>query len=254
MKNPSTFLWLLGAVALLVVFPFFQDQPAVVLGLAGLAGFGAWRGPGLTSSLYTLALCLVVVVGVWLAGGFTAWLPWPIPLAVAAVGWWGLSVSRGNGRLPRLRLGKLRGWRLWLGMASVTPITAVSLWLWWRWAEPELADQLSLLDGMSPMAIAAIGLVFVLVNPVLEDVVYCGVVQESVRAEAGAALAVGCYAVTFGALHWQGFPGGTVGVVMVGVWALALAWLRHQSGGLLAPVLAHVTADAVIFLIVVAAL
>jgi len=57
----------------------------------------------------------------------------------------------------------------------------------------------------------------------------------------------------FGAMHYlQGFPNGGWGLVMAAVYGLMLGWLRRRSQGMLAPWLAHICADMVIFAILAA--
>jgi membrane protease YdiL (CAAX protease family) len=40
-------------------------------------------------------------------------------------------------------------------------------------------------------------------------------------------------------------------VTLAGAWAIGLGWLRTKGGGLLAPMLAHIVADATIAAIVI---
>jgi uncharacterized protein len=58
-------------------------------------------------------------------------------------------------------------------------------------------------------------------------------------------------ALSFGAQHVHGFPRGAAGVVLASVWAIGLGMLRRRAGGLLAPILAHIVADATIAVIVI---
>jgi len=63
-----------------------------------------------------------------------------------------------------------------------------------------------------------------------------------------------CQAVVFALWHFQGFPGGAVGIMMVFVWSVFLGALRFRSGGMIAPLIAHFLADlsvAVILLFLV---
>lgn len=53
-------------------------------------------------------------------------------------------------------------------------------------------------------------------------------------------------AFLFALWHFEGFPGGLLGVGMVFFWSVVLGYLRHRSGGMLAPLVAHVCADATI--------
>ena len=50
--------------------------------------------------------------------------------------------------------------------------------------------------------------------------------------------------------HLWGVPRGAVGVLLAGVWAVMLGLLRRRAGGILAPFMAHVVADATIAVII----
>jgi hypothetical protein len=52
-------------------------------------------------------------------------------------------------------------------------------------------------------------------------------------------------------MHVHGFPRGVSGVVLAGAWGGMLGKLRQRAGGLLAPVLAHIVADATIASIII---
>lgn len=56
-------------------------------------------------------------------------------------------------------------------------------------------------------------------------------------------------ALIFSIWHFHGFPGGSLGVLMVFVWSLALGAIRHHASGMFAPILAHFGADLTIFVI-----
>ena len=78
---------------------------------------------------------------------------------------------------------------------------------------------------------------------------------ESIRITeqgAPAAAIVGIQALSFGVAHIQGFPRGALGVALAAVYGLLLGVLRLRAGGLLAPVLAHIGADAVIYALILA--
>lgn len=56
-------------------------------------------------------------------------------------------------------------------------------------------------------------------------------------------------ALVFCAWHFEGFPGGLVGVVMVFIWSIFLGIIRCRSKGMFAPLLAHFFADFTIAII-----
>lgn len=88
---------------------------------------------------------------------------------------------------------------------------------------------------------------FSLVNAAVEEAVFRGVLQTALERVSGPGVAVVVQAVAFGLLHVVGVPTGLVGALMAGAWGLLLGVMRWRTGGLLAPYVAHVAADATIF-------
>jgi len=61
--------------------------------------------------------------------------------------------------------------------------------------------------------------------------------------------AIVCQACVFALWHFNGFPGGVLGMCMVFVWSLLLGAVRYTSRGILIPLLAHIFAEWIIALI-----
>ncbi len=76
-----------------------------------------------------------------------------------------------------------------------------------------------------------------------------GVFQMSLRALFGSYAASVMQRLSFGVQHANGFPRGIVGVCLAFLWGLLQGLLRDRSGGLLAPIIAHIVADASIAII-----
>jgi hypothetical protein len=95
---------------------------------------------------------------------------------------------------------------------------------------------------------------FAMLNAAIEEAAYRGILLSALDATLGAgAVSVLVQAIAFGALHlYGGFPRGIVGVFLAFVYGLMLGALRRKAGGLLAPWIAHVLTDIVIFSIVIA--
>lgn len=130
-------------------------------------------------------------------------------------------------------------------------ITPGALVAWVFLLEPDISD----LTGMIPDApiwlLVIGGSLFALVNAALEEWVWRGLLQPALKAELGLIWAIALQAASFGLAHAHGFPRGAVGVALAGSWAVVLGVLRHVAGGLLAPILAHIVADATIAGIVI---
>lgn len=137
------------------------------------------------------------------------------------------------------------GWAALVG--GVTPIALLG----WLFAlHPDLSDLRAQLPDLPLAAMIAGGVAFALVNAILEELVWRGVLQDRLGAVFGPGVAIALQAASFGLHHLHGVPRGAVGVLLAGSWAAMLGLLRRHSGGLLAPVLAHVVADATIAIIV----
>jgi membrane protease YdiL (CAAX protease family) len=93
------------------------------------------------------------------------------------------------------------------------------------------------------------GVGFSVGNALLEEIIFRGVLYEALAADYGVAATVCIQGIAFGVVHAHGFPRGVIGVAMASAYGVVLGILRQRSGGLLAPFVAHVFADATIFAI-----
>jgi uncharacterized protein len=138
--------------------------------------------------------------------------------------------------------------RLELPWAVATAIlSGAALVLWVLLARPDLARFRASIPDV-PVPLIVLGLVlFSTINAAVEEVIFRGLLQGAIKSASGSSIAaIALTSIVFGLAHWQGFPNGPIGAVMACVFAAALGWLREKSGGLLAPFVAHVAADAVI--------
>lgn len=206
-----------------------------------LALLGARLGNAHSRIIATLAAALVLAQ--------QAALPWQLSMTLA------LLAVLGIGRvLPAQRLAPscwAKGmtpivWILIVG--GVTPF-ALSTWLFA--AHPNLSD----LTSSAFLQVSRIWLVcgsilFAIINPALEELIWRGVFQTYLRPLWGVPASICLQALSFGVQHLHGFPRGAMGVLLATVWALMLGFLRDRSQGLWAPFLAHVVADATIAILV----
>jgi len=162
-------------------------------------------------------------------------------------------------RVPALRpdgtwltAGRFSADVVWLLVALIVG-AAVALTVWVQLNDPAPPPFLAALAD-NPWLLVAGVLGFSLVNSVWEEALYRGILQTELTAAIGTAPAVVVQAVTFGLAHVTGFPSGWVGAVMSGGWGLLLGVLRARSGGMVAPYVAHVCADATIAVLAVALL
>lgn len=246
-----------------------RPLPLAALAALAIAPLGhVWLAVGI---LGTLIAALVLVAGVrradWpavrvatltllMVGAALLGLPFGVWLAVGAMG------------LASRRFEQLAPDSGWLPVGRATPaarrltgltVTVAAIGLtWWALAIEDFGPTtLELVEAVRelPGAVLAAALViFVVLNALTEEIAYRGFVFEAASVVFAPSIAVTAQAVAFGTLHIAGFPGGAVGVGLTFSYGLALGAVRHLTGGMRLPVLAHMAADATVALLVVAVL
>lgn len=195
-------------------------------------------------SLAVLAALLTCTFPIALAG-----IPWQAVM-LAALAAWALVVKMAPALAPSAQW-RARGSVPWLATALVAGVTPFALVTWLLVMEPDLSDVVGAYVPDLPLALLVLGSVgFAVVNAAGEELVWRGVFQDRLAVLVGMPAAVVLQALSFGLQHAHGIPRGPVGVVLAGTWAVMLGMLRVHTKGLLAPLLAHVVADAVIATIV----
>jgi CAAX protease family protein len=176
-------------------------------------------------------------------------LVWPFYLLVP-VALWAIIVARMpmlRGRPSWLQRGHFD--RVTVGLVVLAAASSgIALIAWFKLLHPRVEDELLQLPPVGGALLLAGGLGFALVNAALEECVWRGILQDSLEsAGVGAPVAIGAQALSFGIMHVGGFPRGLMGVAMATVYGAFLGLVRERSRGLLAPFVAHVIADLVIF-------
>ncbi|MFI5397490.1 MAG: CPBP family intramembrane glutamic endopeptidase [Candidatus Binatia bacterium] len=192
--------------------------------------------PGLGSAVAVLA---GAVAGIAVTG--VVWL-WQATMLLALGLLFALSRVWPNLGSVREPLGRVLGWATF-GCAAVTPGALVA---WVLLLQPDLSDITRNLPAVNPALLVLGGIGFALLNALCEEWIWRGVIQSRLTALFSPRVAVVVQALSFGVVHAHGFPRGIVGVALAGTWAILLGALRARAGGLLAPTIAHVVADATI--------
>jgi membrane protease YdiL (CAAX protease family) len=129
------------------------------------------------------------------------------------------------------------------GIASTAALISWALWT------NNLGAGERMVNGLKAVPLPLLMLVgipvFALVNAFSEEVVYRGIVQESLtRSMSNLWIVIVLQASAFAAVHAPvGFPNGLLGYLMTFSYAATLGYLRVRTAGLLAPYIAHVLAD-----------
>lgn len=149
-----------------------------------------------------------------------------------------------------LRPGRL-GTEIVILILVIAAVSGGALFAWHRQLKPDLSLHLGYMPALSRWSIPLAAIVFAAANAALEEFVFRGVVMQALDSAFGpGVLSIVVQAWLFGAMHfWEGFPNGWWGLAMTFVYGVMLGYLRRRSQGMLAPWLAHVCADLVIFAI-----
>jgi len=173
---------------------------------------------------------------IWIAplAGYFALVALVRPLRVTFSGW-----SFGRGSPAAL-----------LAAIGIAVLSSATLLLFQRWSRPDLHAYAAALPKLPGNQIIIAGIVFAILNAVLEELIFRGILFTAIESQVSTPMTVIITAALFGYGHMHGYPPGPLGAVLAGIYGLMLGWLRVFTGGLGLPVLAHVVADATIFLIV----
>jgi uncharacterized protein len=138
----------------------------------------------------------------------------------------------------------------WLGGLAVAIVSSISLYIWAAITKPNLSDLLSLIPHQTLGTLIVVGIGFALLNSIVEESIYRGILWYSFGKIFGSVVAVILLqAAIFGIAHIQGFPRGAIGVAMAFIYGIFLGVIRHRSKGLLAPIIIHIIADLTLYFI-----
>lgn len=205
------------------------------------------RFPGVSAGWRSLhGVLLVVCMGLVIPlHSFQIWpWVWLIPLVLYGV--------------PTLLIPPLRRSCAWLHFGTVTRngviaavgiagVSSLTLILFHRWLHPDLRELVGTLPIRRLGGLVPAGVIFSFGNAVMEELIFRGILHDSLASQWGEWFALVCTSCLFGLGHLHGFPPGAVGAMLAAIFGGLLGSLRIYTGGLALPVLAHVVADATIF-------
>jgi membrane protease YdiL (CAAX protease family) len=130
-------------------------------------------------------------------------------------------------------------------------LTTLALVIFQNTARPDVSSYGAVLPLHALGGVVTAGVVFTVVNATLEELVFRGVLFDAVQSQWGPAVAVIATALLFGIGHVRGYPPGPLGACFAVLFGLVLGALRLWTGGLALPIVAHMGADATIYVILV---
>ncbi|EDY18248.1 Abortive infection protein [Chthoniobacter flavus Ellin428] len=179
---------------------------------------------------------------------------WPLIWIAPLAGYFALA------RLVRPLRATFTGWAFGrvnatavLATVGIAILSSVTLLLFQHWSRPDLHAYAAALPKLPGDEIIIAGIVFAILNAFLEELIFRGILFTAIESQVSTPMTVIVTAALFGYGHMHGYPPGPLGAVLAGIYGLMLGWLRVFTAGLGLPVLAHIVADATIFLIVLRA-
>ena len=131
---------------------------------------------------------------------------------------------------------------VFLPIAAMLQGAAISVMKHFNIETPMQAALQALLNSSSPGAIAALGVVTVLVAPIAEETLFRGILYPTIKQLGFPRAALWGTSVLFALIHFN-----LAAFVPLLLMALVLVWLYEKSDNLLAPIAAHVIFNAVNF-------
>lgn len=145
--------------------------------------------------------------------------------------------------------GEINKFSILFGLVVIA-VSSAALILWYFFFDPDIEVFTQYFPDVEISKLLIGGVVFALVNSIVEEVVYRGILWGGLEEVFGNVYAVVVVqAVIFGAIHYWGIPNGILGAVMATVYGLFLGFIRIRANGLLMPILVHTFADMTIFMI-----
>ncbi len=244
---------IITSVALLSIIPFSHRISPWVASLAALLAVAAFFAKEIQAS-HSLFFTLLLALAQMLPSSLHVWpfnLLIPLIIYFAVV----ISVPFLRNSLRWLRFGRI-GKDIALLVVAIVILSGIALYLWNRLLKPDLSIHLGHMPVMPLWLFPFAGICFSLGNAAMEEFTFRGVIMQATDSAFGPGNAsVIVQAWLFGVMHFvTGFPNGAWGLVMAFIYGIMLGAVRRRSQGLLAPWIAHVCADMVIFAILAEAI
>jgi membrane protease YdiL (CAAX protease family) len=159
-------------------------------------------------------------------------------------------IPRWRPSLKWLRFGRMSAQRI-SAMVGIMALTTAALVAFSAIAKPDLSSYRAALPFERFGGVITAGVIFTVVNAILEELVFRGVLFDAIRSQWNVWVTLIATSVLFGLGHLHGFPPGLWGACLAVGFGFAVGVLRVSTDGLALPIVAHMGADATIYWILV---
>lgn len=130
-------------------------------------------------------------------------------------------------------------------------ISSISLFIWAKYICADFSIYIEKFPQMEIKWVLLNGIGFAFLNSIAEEFITRGMLCNGLeKIIDNKKIILFIQALIFGIMHYYGFPGGLIGVLMVFFWSIVLGILRYRTNGLKTVIIAHFFADLTIYLIV----
>lgn len=135
-------------------------------------------------------------------------------------------------------------------IAGLSIFSGIALFVWGYFIAKDLSVFVRQIPDVSLVWIVLNGLGFALFNAIAEEYLSRGMLCNGLeKIVENKFWIIALQAIIFGIFHFQGFPGGLVGVFMVIAWSVVLGIIRYKTNGLIGVLIGHFFADVTIYFI-----
>ena len=136
----------------------------------------------------------------------------------------------------------------WLIIVGLSVVSGWALFIWGQYIAEDLSKFTDTLPDVTVIWILLNGVGFALLNSIAEEYLSRGMLCNGLeKLISNKYLIIIVQALVFSFFHYNGFPGGPVGMIMVFVWSLALGIVRYRTKGLMGVFIGHFFADLTIY-------
>jgi membrane protease YdiL (CAAX protease family) len=136
-------------------------------------------------------------------------------------------------------------------MCIMTILTGLSLFIWAFFIKKDLSEFQKFIPNIPLAVLILYGIVFPICNSLFEEFMARAVLFDGFSyIFKNVVIVIIFQALIFSLWHYNGFPGGIIGVILVFIWSIFLGIIRFRSKGMLPPLIAHFFADLSISIII----
>ncbi|MEL6827116.1 MAG: CPBP family intramembrane glutamic endopeptidase [Pseudomonadota bacterium] len=202
--------------------------------------------------VFAALIMLLCFTSYWEFGGDLFFWPlhlaMPLAMMVVIIVMFDNDLDKVRG-LFRLNISSLRASDVALSGVTIL-LSLAGLMFWLEVTNSDLTDFRLMILFQSTALLLLSAAIFSVINALLEEVVWRGILLRALIKKSNATVAVVVSAASFGIAHFHGVPNGILGVILSGFYAVLLSLLALRTGGIFAPIVTHIFADIAVFIAV----